>query len=93
MEIAQVALRPAEMRNWNSGKQPNGKKMSTDTLPHSDGKPRLNLNSFIGNLIGAHRQIQNLKQDIDRNSTGMYICMIQIHAIGGPVLILQVNHL
>ena len=95
MKIAKIVFSDAEMRNWNRGKHPNGSKaiLPTNSIEHPDKVRRHNLGPYINNILVGYHQMQNLKQDYDLQSAGVYVCLIQIHAIGGPVLSLQVNHL
>ncbi len=65
-----------------------------ESMRHSDGVMRLNLDIFMGNCLVSYDELEHLSQDISEDAPNNdYICLIQIHSLGGPSVALRVNHL
>ncbi len=94
LEFAQLVFTKQELHHWNNGSHPNGAQYITaeNSLYQKDGRYRHNLNPYMSNILVAADQIQCFKQKVDRTAINAeYVCLIQIHAFGGPSIALQVN--
>ncbi len=93
--FAELAFSQEEIEHWNMGLHPDGLPIWPEepALRYDSGLSRLDLNSYMSNILTAYEQLAWLRQDVSQDVAGNeYVCLIQLYSPGGPAVSIRVNY-
>ncbi len=94
--FAEQVFNKTQMDNRKKDIHPSGLEVPPleESLCHSDGEMCLNLDAYMSNCVISYDELEFWLQDVSWDvPNNEYICLIQLHSLGGSSVLLRVNHL